>query len=375
MTELKNMAKQTLSFDLMEVVVENDEIEDSVIDSVIGRFPHLVTNIFKELDDQTLATCRNVSGLFCDHLESDKFYWVRRIQRYKKNVGTTYPQWNNVLKNTSVELVKELAVSTQQFFKDDATRTDLHWSPLQVVAEQGNLELCKYILEKTKNTKSCIQNNVGVYYTHPLLMAAKKGHVEIVKFLLDISKEKNPSDVDGMTPFHFAAKSGRTDVCKLIIENIDNKNPAAPNGCTPLHLAAMEGHLEIVRLIVETGVDKNSLYCGMTPLDCAGPLRSYTFYKLLSEDKAQLHGSIFNSLKHLFAINSFTFSLLFFCIFMIVLMSLSNQEVELFRNNFPVIIGKLLLATFVSFITTVLLTFMISLKIGYKGLTRLKHSL
>ena len=280
------------------------------------------------------------------------------------------------MKNTPVELVKELVVSTQQFFKDDATRTDLHWSPLQVVAEQGNLELCKYILEKTKNTKSCIQNNVGVYYTHPLLMAAKKGHVEIVKFLFDISKEKNPSDVDGMTPFHFAAKSGLTDVCKLIIENIDNKNPAAPNGCTPLHLAAMEGHLEIARLIVETGVDKNSLYRGMTPLDCAGPLRSYTFYKLLSENKDQLLGSIFNSLQHLFLINIFPFlGILFFCIFIVVLMSLSNQEVQLFRNNFLVIIGKLALGTFVSFITTVLLTFMISLKIGYKGLTRLKHSL
>ena len=294
MTELKNMAKQTLSFDLMEVVVENDEIEDSVIDSVIGRFPHLVTNIFKELDDQTLATCRNVSGLFCDHLESDKFYWVRRIQRYKKNVGTTYPQWNNVLKNTSVELVKELAVSTQQFFKDDATRSDLHWSPLQVVAEHGNLELCKYILEKNKNTKPCIQ------YNHPLLISAKKGREEICKFLFDNSEEKNPSDVDGMTLFHFAAERGLTNVCKLIIENIDNKNPAALNGCTPLHLAAKGGHLKIVRLIVETGVNKNSLFEGMTPLNFAGSYPSYTLFKLLGHNTAHLCYLIFTDLMFCF---------------------------------------------------------------------------
>ena len=166
MPELKNMAKQTLNFDLIEVVVENDRIEDSVIDIMIGRFPRLVTEIFKELDDQTLAACRNVSRLFCDYLDSEKLLWVRIIQSYRNYTGSSSPDWNKVLKNTSVEYVKELSVATQNFYKE--TRTDFHWSPLQVAAEQGNLELCKYILEKNKNTKPPIKHN------HPLLMAAKK---------------------------------------------------------------------------------------------------------------------------------------------------------------------------------------------------------
>ena len=102
-----------------------------------------------------------------------------------------------------------------------------------------------------------------------------------------------------MTPFHYATESGLTNVCRLIIENIDNKNPAALNGCTPLHLAADEGHLEIVRLIVETGVDKNSLVNGKTPLDIAGLFRSYTFYELLSNNKTQLYGRIFVCLMYI----------------------------------------------------------------------------
>ena len=288
MTELKNMEKQTLNFDLIKVVIENDRIEDSVIDIMIGRFPHLVTDIFKELDDQTLATCRNVSRLFCDYLDNEKILWVRIIQSYRNYTGSSYPDWNKVLKNTSVEFVKELSVATQNFYKE--TRTDFHWSPLQVVAEQGNLELCKYILEKNKNTKPCIK------YNHPLLMAAKKGREEICKFLFDNSEEKNPSDVDGMTLFHFAAERGLTNVCKLIIENIDNKNPAALNGCTPLHLAAKGGHLKIVRLIVETGVNKNSLFDGMTPLNFAGSYPSYTLFKLLGHNTAHLCYLIFTDL-------------------------------------------------------------------------------
>ena len=59
MPELKNMAKQTLNFDLIEVVIENNGLEASDIDIITVRFPHIVTNIFKELDDKTLTNCRN----------------------------------------------------------------------------------------------------------------------------------------------------------------------------------------------------------------------------------------------------------------------------------------------------------------------------
>ena len=110
------MAKQTLNFDLIEVVIKNDRVEKSIIGVMIARFPHLVTDIFKELDDKTLATCRNVSRLYCEYLDSEKLLWVRMIQSYRKNMGISYPYWNRVLKNTPFELVKEFSVSTQQFF-------------------------------------------------------------------------------------------------------------------------------------------------------------------------------------------------------------------------------------------------------------------
>jgi hypothetical protein len=162
-----------------EVVIDNDRIEASIIDVMIARFPHVAADIFKELDNKTLTTCRNVSRPCCDYLDDEKFLYVRILQRYKasRSMEIAYPLWNKVLKNTPVELVKEISVCTQQFFKDDASRSNFQWSPLQIVAEQGNLELCKYIFEKTKYIK--LRN--GSKWT-PLHIAARKGHEEICKF-------------------------------------------------------------------------------------------------------------------------------------------------------------------------------------------------
>ena len=163
-----------------------------------------------------------------------------------------------------------------------------------------------------------------------------------------------------MTAFHFAAEKGLMDVCKHIIEKVDNKNPAALNGCTPLHLAADEGHLEIVRLIVETGVNKNSLFDGMTPLNFAGLFRSYTFYKLLSNDNTQLYGRIFVNLMYIqwycfiIALFIFVFELIFFAI-------LSCWTKIGFR------FWHIALGTLIDWGIAVLLTFMILLKKGHTG--------
>ena len=368
MPELKNMAKQTLNFDLIKVVVENDRIVNSVIEIMIARFPHLVTHIFKELDDKTLTICRYVSRLCCDYLDSEKILLVRMIQTYRNFTEISSPDWNRVLKNTSVELVKELSVSTQQFFKDDVSRNAFHWSPLQIVAEQGKLELCKYILERNKNSKTCIKynNDLANRYTHPLSMAAKKGHEEICKVLFDDSEEKNPSDILGMTTFHFAAEKGLTDVCKLIIENVDNKNPAALNGCTPLHLAAKKGHLKIIRLIVDSGVDKYSLFDGKTPLDLAGGIFiPYFSYKLLSKSKTQLCGKIFIDIMCIF-VGLFIMFLCLYC-FMIVLIFpvfgtlVPNWSKFLDKYSASQVFGVLNLGILVSFVTTFFLIIILAL--------------
>ena len=340
-----------------EKVIEMDVIEASVIDVMIRRFPHVVTNVFKELDDKTLNTCRSVSRLCCDHIDSEKFLW---FQRYRKNMGISYPHWNKVLKNTPVGLVKEFSVATQQFFKDDEDwKRKFQWSPLQIVAEQGDFELFMFISEKTKKTKPII--NYGNDVTHPIYMAAKKGREEICKVLIVNSVLKNPYNINnGMTALHFAAERGLNDVCELIIESIDSKNPRAVDKCTPLHLAAKGGHLEIVRLIVETGVNKHRKWNGKTPFDLAGSFRSYDFYRLLCKDKTQLRDRILSDLRVCFSIYLLVFLLLFY------LISISSRIAywALGGNgdDFIDVMVIIVLGTFVSYVVVSLLTIMTTLR-------------
>ena len=145
MQDLKNMGKDILKL-TSEVAIEIDSVDASVIDSFILRFPDVAQDIFKELNNESLTMCRSVNMLWCDYLYNQKFWWVRTIQRYRKNMRNAYQQWKKGFKNTPVEFVKEISVSTQQFLTSsflhfDKSRIEFHWSPLHIAAGQGNLDL------------------------------------------------------------------------------------------------------------------------------------------------------------------------------------------------------------------------------------------
>ena len=65
-----------------EVAIVIDDIATSFLDEIMLRFPHIVQDVFKELDNKSLTNCRNVSRACCDFIDDEKFNWVRKIQNY-----------------------------------------------------------------------------------------------------------------------------------------------------------------------------------------------------------------------------------------------------------------------------------------------------
>ena len=266
------------------------------MDIVHKRFPHLTKNILKHLDIQSLNRSKEANRDMAKCLNNEKFYWIRIIEIYKENFEGFEEAWREILYKIPLDMVKQLAIAVQQFFKHHTSK-EFRVAPLHITADKGSLELCQYAFSKAtdKNPEGKLIIDLsptvgfarfkfgtnysldGMNKTTPLHIAAMNGnlelcsliidngnpitayemafatandHFEVYRMLMERVQNKNPADFMTRTPLLLAAYNGNLDICKLIIENVHNKNPADVNGMTPLHYAVRGGHIDVCRLII-----------------------------------------------------------------------------------------------------------------------------
>ena len=259
-----------------------EETKHWTMNKVLKKCPNLGTEIFKELNNESLSQCRTVTNSWKTNIENEKFYWIRKLQscgKYRQEVYTFSSKnfLKKILKDSNVLAVKQMVIEAQngimehtmavlftkayfipskKYFskktfddlkqvatKDDSNNT----TPLHYAAEIGHLTICLLMIKKMKD--KCPKTKLGCT---PIHTAAYHGHLEVCRLMMEFSKDKNPKDTDlGRTPLHWAAKNGHLHVAQLIIDNSKNKNPKTINGVTPLHLAARYGHVNICQLILE----------------------------------------------------------------------------------------------------------------------------
>ena len=129
----------------IQMEISNHFLEDSIIETMMLRFPKLIEDIFKELDEKSFANCKIASKSWCDFIDDNKFSFIRRILEYRRNMEEFKIHWNKVVIRTPYEIVKELAIAVHQCFRWSITFKGgkKQWSPLHIAAKQGNLQLCK----------------------------------------------------------------------------------------------------------------------------------------------------------------------------------------------------------------------------------------
>ena len=147
-------------------------------------------------------------------------------------------------------------------------------TPLHTAASNGNLEICKLLIEAIENkSPRCSHGHT------PLHHAAENGKIEIFKLIFDNVQEKEPTDNEGRTPLHTAAKHGHLEVCKFLIGESEIKNPRDKKGWTPMHCAAQNGNKEICNLIASKVQIKNP-----RADDGATPKKLMRFFDHVSQD-------------------------------------------------------------------------------------------
>ena len=275
------------------------------MEDLCKRFPHLSENILSQVNDQSLNNCKEISSELLQCLERGRFFWIRMIKKYQKDLKDFPKFWKLVVDKTPAEIVKQVAIAVSRFFQlphlySDLSELDLkgkrcRWSLFAICANYGDMALLHYVIDQIK-----LKNIRKTERVNALFLAAFQGHLEVYKLLMGKLRDKNPGNSSilnntGITPLHYAAQNGHLIVCDLIIANTPDKNPLTKYvngryqsghiyGSTPLHFAAQNGKLEVCKLLINNIIEKNPAdHSGQTPFHLAAEYGHTAICKLMFE--------------------------------------------------------------------------------------------
>ncbi|BBB15883.1 ankyrin repeat domain protein [Candidatus Rickettsiella viridis] len=128
-------------------------------------------------------------------------------------------------------------------------------SALHVAAEQGCLNIVKFLLKKGEEINSL--DPVG--NVSALHLAVKNGKEELVKYLLSHGAELSQQDTNGDTPLHMAVKRGNWTITKLLLSHSAKELYSRNHlGETPLHTAVIIKNVNVAKLLISHKVAKLS---------------------------------------------------------------------------------------------------------------------
>ena len=157
------------------------------------RFPHLASMILKDLDDQSLMKSIEANRGLDNFLSNDRIFWTKVLAKYMSSFIQFKDSWKRSLCQVPVVKIKELAIAAQNFFQNQS-RLECQWSPIDIAADTGSLELYKYISRKCGTIKPVRDDGITAIH-----MAALAGNLEIVTFIIDNHQNQNQCTANGLT--------------------------------------------------------------------------------------------------------------------------------------------------------------------------------
>ena len=235
------------------------------VGNLLKRFPHIGVSIFNKLDNQSLINCKDASQDWSEHLEKERFFWIRILTNYSKYYDTFLDFWKMAVNRTSIEIVRHLAVATKTFFTSPETTifiarnsslTKMMWSPIHVAAVFENLELIEHILQK-----SCEKIPSGsVMIIPPGNFMSTEIRFLIIRYSMDEISVRPYNGLVGderSAPLYLAAKKGNFGLCRLMVDRDANFGYRSPTYVKKnLIMAIANSHLEIAKLLLTEKVEE-----------------------------------------------------------------------------------------------------------------------
>ncbi|XP_024080647.1 ankyrin repeat domain-containing protein 17-like isoform X3 [Cimex lectularius] len=119
-------------------------------------------------------------------------------------------------------------------------------TPLMEAAQEGHLELVRYLLEVHADVNAQTQTGDTA-----LTYSCENGHTEVAKLLLQYGADLEHESEGGRTPLMKACRAGHVCTVKFLLSQNANVNKQTTNNDhTPLSLAAAGGHIAVVDLLL-----------------------------------------------------------------------------------------------------------------------------
>ncbi|XP_034251058.1 ankyrin repeat domain-containing protein 17 isoform X2 [Thrips palmi] len=124
-------------------------------------------------------------------------------------------------------------------------------TPLMEAAQEGHLELVKYLLDQNANVTAQTQTGDTA-----LTYACENGHTDVADLLLQYGSDLEHESEGGRTPLMKACRAGHQCTVKFLIQKgADVNRQSTNNDHTPLSLASAGGHLAVVQLLLQHNAD------------------------------------------------------------------------------------------------------------------------
>jgi hypothetical protein len=135
------------------------------MEEILMRFPHIGEKFFEELDNKSLAKCRQADRSWKTFIDDQKFPWIRKIRFC--SLDSKEPL-KKILKQTKLDIVKELAEealhSCQYMNKEYDLKSRKAGHILYFAAMIGHEEFFK-----EENISKFNEKNPGTFSDKPLL--------------------------------------------------------------------------------------------------------------------------------------------------------------------------------------------------------------
>ncbi|XP_031786072.1 ankyrin repeat and KH domain-containing protein mask isoform X3 [Nasonia vitripennis] len=124
-------------------------------------------------------------------------------------------------------------------------------TPLMEAAQEGHLDLVRYLLETNANVHAQTQTGDTA-----LTYACENGHTDVADLLLQFGADLEHESEGGRTPLMKACRAGHLCTVQFLIsKRADVNRQTTNNDHTPLSLACAGGHLAVVELLLSQSAD------------------------------------------------------------------------------------------------------------------------